>query len=102
MNSFNHHAYGAVADWLYAAAGGIRPASPGYETIRFTPLPDRRIREFYAQMQTPHGKAASGWSWKGNTVMYELCTPVSAEICIAGQTRTVTPGTYTFYQEDSL
>lgn len=102
MNSFNHHAYGAVADWLYAAAGGIRPASPGYETIRFTPLPDRRIREFYAQMQTPHGKAASGWRWKGSVVTYELCTPVSAEICIAGQTRTVTPGTYTFYQEDSL
>ena len=38
MNSFNHHAYGAVADWLYAAAGGIRPGKPGYETVIFAPV----------------------------------------------------------------
>ena len=24
MNSFNHYAYGAVADWIYGAAAGIQ------------------------------------------------------------------------------
>ena len=28
MNSFNHHAYGAVADWLYAAAAERRKRTP--------------------------------------------------------------------------
>ena len=29
MNSFNHYAYGAVADWMYGVAAGIAPALPG-------------------------------------------------------------------------
>ena len=33
MNSYNHYAYGAVADWVYGNAAGIRPLDdcPGYE-----------------------------------------------------------------------
>ena len=36
MNSFNHYAYGAVADWLYGVVGGIQPSEeqPGF--ARFT------------------------------------------------------------------
>ncbi|MCL2200029.1 MAG: family 78 glycoside hydrolase catalytic domain, partial [Defluviitaleaceae bacterium] len=29
MNSFNHYAYGAVADWVYTVAAGITMAAPG-------------------------------------------------------------------------
>ena len=28
MNSYNHYAYGAVADWVYGNAAGIRPLDP--------------------------------------------------------------------------
>ncbi len=33
MNSFNHYAYGSVAEWLYAYAAGIQsdPKAPGYK-----------------------------------------------------------------------
>ena len=32
MNSFNHYAYGSVADWVYEKAAGIRPLEeyPGF------------------------------------------------------------------------
>lgn len=34
MNSFNHYAYGAVADWVYQTAAGIAPLFPGYQKVR--------------------------------------------------------------------
>ena len=42
MNSFNHYAYGAVADWMYGAAAGINsdPDRPGFEHIIFRPVTD--------------------------------------------------------------
>ena len=30
MTSFNHYAFGAVADWLHRTVGGLAPAAPGY------------------------------------------------------------------------
>ena len=45
MNSFNHYAYGSVADWVYQVAAGIHTTedAPGYAFIRFTPVPDVRL-----------------------------------------------------------
>ena len=96
MNSFNHHAYGAVADWLYGAAGGIRPGKPGYETVLFSPIPNRRLQRFEVVVNTPHGKVCSCWKWNGPTVTYVLTTPVSAEIRLGGEQHNVAAGTYTF------
>ena len=39
MNSFNHYAFGSVGEYLYGVVGGIKPASPGYKTIRIQPVP---------------------------------------------------------------
>ena len=39
MNSFNHYAYGSVADWMYGVAAGIRACeeAPGYEKACVVP-----------------------------------------------------------------
>ncbi|MBE6632988.1 MAG: hypothetical protein E7620_01450 [Ruminococcaceae bacterium] len=45
MNSFNHYAYGAVAEWLYATVAGIRPdpEEPGFAgRFVLAPTPDTR------------------------------------------------------------
>jgi len=45
MNSFNHYAYGAVAEWLYASVAGIRPdpEAPGFDgKFILAPNPDTR------------------------------------------------------------
>ena len=34
MNSFNHYAYGAVGDWLYGVAAGIRQQAAGKDIAR--------------------------------------------------------------------
>ncbi len=39
MNSFNHYAYGAVGEWLYATVGGISEGEPGYRTAVIRPQP---------------------------------------------------------------
>lgn len=38
MTSFNHYAFGAVADFLHRRVGGIAPAEPGYAEIDVDPL----------------------------------------------------------------
>ena len=80
MNSFNHHAYGAVADWMYSVAGGIRPGKPGYETLALAPAADRRIHAFKTELQTPRGRVLSGWEWDAESIQYSFLTPVEAEI----------------------
>ncbi len=39
MNSFNHYAYGAVADWMHQNIGGIRIEEPGYRSSIIEPRP---------------------------------------------------------------
>ena len=37
MTSFNHYAFGAVADWLHRTVAGLAPAEPGYRRIEIRP-----------------------------------------------------------------
>lgn len=99
MNSFNHYAYGSVADWIYQTAAGIRTVeeAPGYASIRFAPVPDARLTWLKASLQTRHGLVESGWKKEDDQWRMEITTPVEAEICIAGKTRTVPAGHYIFY-----
>ena len=59
MNSFNHYAYGSVADWIYSVAGGIRriPEFPGYEKVKIAPVPDERLDWLSVTLDTRHGKS---------------------------------------------
>ena len=44
MNSFNHYAYGAVAEWMFKGMAGINPdpECPGFEHFILAPRPDTR------------------------------------------------------------
>ena len=39
MTSFNHYAFGAVADWMHRSVGGLAPLEPGYRRILVAPQP---------------------------------------------------------------
>ncbi len=47
MNSYNHYAYGAVADWLYRYAAGVdaTPLDAGFHTVVLHPVFDARLGE---------------------------------------------------------
>ena len=99
MNSFNHYAYGSVLDWIYQVAAGIRPVedAPGFAKVLIAPQPDPRLGWLEARFESRNGLIVSRWEYIGDTVRYEITTPVEAEIVIDGTYRTVDPGTYTFY-----
>jgi len=110
MNSFNHYAYGCVAEWMYGVAAGITPVedAPGYEKIKIAPNPDSRLDWLEASIETRHGLVSSRWSRlpqsagnpdsAGNNFWrYEITTPVEADVVIAGKVQTVKAGSYLFY-----
>jgi alpha-L-rhamnosidase len=53
MTSFNHYAFGAVADWMHRVIAGIRPLAAGYERILFAPQPGAGITSASAALRTP-------------------------------------------------
>lgn len=99
MNSFNHYAYGAVADWVYEMAAGIRIMEeyPGFERVTISPHPDRRLGWLEASIDTRHGKVSSRWTQEVNRVKHEIETEVPAHIVIGDQEWEVEPGRYTFW-----
>ena len=101
MNSFNHYAYGAVADWVYEEAAGIHPAEPGFAKICIAPKPDERLEWLEASLETRHGLVRSAWSHIEENgrrkVRYEIITPSPTVIVIDGKEREVEAGEYTFW-----
>ncbi|MCB1546488.1 MAG: hypothetical protein KDJ41_01345, partial [Hyphomicrobiaceae bacterium] len=79
MNSFNHYAYGSVGEWLYARVAGIDwdEAAPGFRSIRFRPLFDRRIGWCRAAYVAPTGRVASAWEMDGNEVRWRVTVPAN-------------------------
>ena len=101
MNSFNHYAYGAVADWVYEAAAGIQTVedAPGFARVKIAPQPDSRLDWLEASIETRKGSVRSLWKQEEGRIRYEITTPSPAEIVIAGKTMEVEAGDYIFYSE---
>lgn len=99
MNSFNHYAYGAVADWIYEAAAGITHAEehPGFEEVRIAPKPDRRLKWLEASVKTRHGVVESKWTCEEEGIRLEIHTPVPAEVELGERKVRVGAGSYTFW-----
>ena len=98
MNSYNHYAYGSVADWVFGVACGIKPAAPGFAKARIEPCPcpDARLNSLCAVLDTVHGRIRSAWKYTETGIRYEVDTPVETEVIIGGVSRTVAPGKYIF------
>ena len=99
MNSYNHYAYGAVADWVYTVAAGINTVeeAPGYARVKIASVPDSRLDWLKAELDTRHGHISSMWKKAGTVWRYEITTPVEAEIVIDGAVHKASAGTYYFY-----
>ena len=102
MNSFNHYAYGAVADWMYGAAAGINsdPDRPGFEHIIFRPVTDRRLDFVKASIDTRRGTVASEWRRENGRIKYIFTVPEGccASAVIGGEKHEVGAGTHEFLE----
>ena len=101
MNSYNHYAYGAVADFLYKKIGGIIPVTPGYQKIRISPIPDKRITFAKASIDTVYGMVQVSWNSERNFVLQaEIPCNTCAEVCMPdGKIYQIGSGKYVFQAE---
>lgn len=88
MNSFNHYAYGAVAEWMYAAMAGIAvdPDAPGFQHFVLSPRPDTRkdgelpkgqkpITYVKAHYDSVAGRIESAWDFREGLFTYSFTIP---------------------------
>lgn len=101
MNSFNHYAYGAVYDWIFGVAAGIKPVenAPGYKEITVSPHPHKDLGFCDASIESRSGFIRSYWYYKNDTVYYEFEIPegVTAYLTLpSGYRETLNGGKYIF------
>ncbi|MBO0982632.1 alpha-L-rhamnosidase [Rathayibacter sp. SD072] len=86
MTSFNHYAFGAVADWLHRRLAGLAPAAPGYRCLRIAPVLLASFDHAAAVHDTPYGRAEVSWRRDGGDVILEVSVPANcvAEIDVPG------------------
>jgi len=80
MNSFNHYAYGAVADWFYETICGIRPipddpAARGFKRFRLEPQPGHELKSASAHYDSMYGRIESGWERRENGLVWNFTVP---------------------------
>ncbi|GAA3830973.1 hypothetical protein GCM10023083_74690 [Streptomyces phyllanthi] len=85
MNSFNHYAYGAIMEWMYAYMAGIArdPDSPGFKHFVLQPHldPTGRITRVSGSYESPYGEIRSEWALDdaGRTLLYDAVVPANSE-----------------------
>ncbi len=79
MNSYNHYAYGAVADWIYSYAAGVDAdaTDAGFHTIYLHPNFDARLGSLEFSYASRYGEIRSAWSMKGSTATWNVTIPAN-------------------------
>ncbi|KAH6988579.1 alfa-L-rhamnosidase [Ilyonectria destructans] len=61
MTSFNHYAFGSVADWIHRTIGGLEPATPGWKSVLVAPVPGGGITSATTTFLGGYGTVKSQW-----------------------------------------
>jgi alpha-L-rhamnosidase len=79
MNSYNHYAYGAVADWIYRYAAGVDATSldAGFHTVVLHPVFDARMGSVAFDYASAYGKIHSDWKVDGTTATWHVTIPAN-------------------------
>ena len=80
MNSFNHYAYGCVAEWMWETMAGIAAdtSAPGFKRIIMKPVPDKRLGHVNARYNSAAGVIESNWRYEGDKWIWEFTVPDGA------------------------
>jgi len=79
MNSFNHYAYGAVAEWLYRHVAGIDAdtENPGFHGIVFHPRFNAELGEAEAVYESAYGAIGSHWRVENKNTVWSVTIPAN-------------------------
>ncbi len=97
MTSFNHYAFGAVADWLHRTVAGLAPEEPGYRRILIDPRPNGGLTSARAALDTPYGLAEVDWTSDGEHLELRAVVPANttATVRLPGNETPLTVGSGT-------
>ena len=103
MNSFNHYAYGAVAEWFFEYIGGIKPISApdsfGFRKFKLAPQFGHKFEHAEVSYTSLYGKITSSWKRKdANTVIWSFSVPCNTTANVTtpdGRSWQAQPGSYT-------
>ena len=89
MNSFNHYAYGAIGEWLYATVAGIDldPAKPGYKHIIIRPQPGGGLTWARGELLSRYGRIACAWRIEERQLHVDVTIPpnTTATVTLPGR-----------------
>jgi alpha-L-rhamnosidase len=79
MNSFNHYAIGAVAEWMYRVIVGINndDAHPGYEQFVVRPIPGGGLTWANGSYNSIRGKIESSWRVEQGVFSLDVTIPAN-------------------------
>jgi alpha-L-rhamnosidase len=79
MNSYNHYAYGAVADWIYRYAAGVDTSvvDAGFHTVLLHPVFDARLGSVDFGYPSSYGVIKSSWTVQGVTAQWSVTIPAN-------------------------
>jgi alpha-L-rhamnosidase len=80
MNSYNHYAFGAVGEWMYAHVAGLDrdPSALAWKKIVIKPVVGGGLSHATAEHESPRGKVVSAWKVAGGTFALDVEVPVHA------------------------
>jgi len=87
MTSFNHYAFGAIADWMHRTLAGLAPLEPGYRRLLVAPVPLAGIDWAATEHETPYGRATVRWEAGGGELNVRVTVPpnTSARVVLPGR-----------------
>jgi alpha-L-rhamnosidase len=101
--SRNHYSPGAVCQWLFESAAGIRP--DGENRFVVAPIPGGTLSHVSASYQSLYGEVTSTWERRGGKVIFKIAIPVNtvAEVKLpTGDSYMVEPGVHEYTMEDGI
>jgi len=75
MNSLNHYAYGAVAEWFYTGMLGIKALEPGFNTFLINPQFTSKLNNLNGTVPTINGDINVAWSIADNQLSMSITVP---------------------------
>lgn len=100
MTSFNHYAYGAVADWMHRSVAGLTPLAAGHRRVRVRPVLTGDLTSAGVRYESPYGEISVSWTLVESVFALRVILPVgvTAEVWMPDGTapREVMAGTHSF------
>jgi len=103
MTSFNHYAFGSVADWVHQKVGGLAPADPGWKKVLVAPEPGGGITSAKAKYIGPYGAVEANWTVDGEGFKLDVKVPPNSRARVvlpgSGEVKEIGSGVKTFSVE---